>query len=117
MRRRKGLGQLGAVMIKSGQWYDFEDYNGYGCCETDHELHFDEFIILLEAKLTQSDAAVGQMCKLYLPVMKLVWQKPVIPVQVCKNLRYHPEALLGDIETLITKPEMKVWTWHYLGDY
>ena len=94
----------------------FEDANGIGCCQTDHELHFEDYIILLECKLTQSPLAVPQMTKLYIPVMKEIYDKPIIPVQVCKNLKTNPPNLLADIEVLIEHPRMAIWTWHYLAD-
>ena len=113
--KRIAQGRIKAELI-SKQWYDFKDYCGFGYCQTDHELHFDDYIILLEVKLTQCDQAIPQMVDLYLPVMKLVHQKPVIPVQVCKNLTHKPEDSIWDVEQLIKRPEMRIWTWHYLAE-
>lgn len=102
--------------LKSGQWYRYEDLNGYGCCQTDHELHLEDYIILLECKLTQSDIAFPQMVKLYVPVLREVYDKPVIPVLACKNMRKAAKNSIKDIEDLVKRPLMKLWTWHYLAE-
>ncbi len=115
LKRRISLERFDADLVQ-GQWYSFTDENGFGCCQTDIELHFPAHIILLEVKLTQTRHAEGQMLDLYLPVLKEVHGKPVIPVQVCKNMRHKADLALRDIEDLIAKPEMKLWTWHYLAD-
>ena len=115
MSKRVAQGKIEAE-LKRGQWYGFHDYNGYGYCQTDLELHLDGYIILLEVKLTQTACAVSQLTELYLPVLKALYQVPVIPVQVCRAMREKPENLLRDIEDLIKRPAMLVWTWHYLGE-
>lgn len=105
------------VELISHQWFSFNDSNGGGCCEADHYLiHPRGFIILLECKLTQTDSAIDQMVKLYVPVLKEIYGMPVIPVQVCKNMRYQPDNLITDIEVLLKEPRMAVWTWHYLAE-
>ena len=118
LKQRKARGDLGdKVTIVAGQWFSFTDDVGFGMCQADYYLMYPKFIILLECKLTQNDGAAEQMTKLYMPILKMIYGLPVIPVQVCKNLRYNPPDLLADISSLIKAPRHGVWTWHYLAEY
>lgn len=117
-RIKNGLLNFGSDMptIHSEQWFYFRDMNGSGYCQTDHYLKYENFIVLLECKLTQSNDAIKQMALLYRPVLEHIYGLPVIPVQVCKNLRYNPPNLIVDIEDLLAEPKIQLWTWHYLAE-
>lgn len=104
--------QLPAELV-SGQWFAFEDSNGYGCCQIDHYLICPGFIIILECKLTQTDSAEPQLRELYEPIIREVYKCPVMVIQVCKNLRHHPAHTLLDIREAIYKPRPEMWTWHF----
>lgn len=114
LKRRIENGELNADLV-SERWFAFEDDNGFGYCQIDHYLVCPGFIVLIECKLTQTDSAEDQLKKLYEPILRQVYQCPVITVQVCKNLRRHPANALGDIRDIIEYPRAGLWTWHFIG--
>lgn len=99
------------------QWIEFEDENGIGCCQPDHFVVLDHCGIVFESKLTQTFGAVEQINNLYRPVLELIFSRPFLGVQCCKNLVIDPGAgLLHQPRMLPTfKPSRRVWTWHHLG--
>jgi hypothetical protein len=98
--------------IISGQWFDFTDENGVGCCQTDHYILREDHIILFECKLTETWVGFSQIDFLYRPVLEHIYSLPVTGVQVCKHLttRHNPR-LIGDWrEAAIGRN----YVWHYL---
>ena len=69
-----------------GQWFQFEDANGPGWCQTD--LIFGAYgrTVCLEAKYTWTAAGHHQINKLYRPVLEAVYGRAVAGVVVCKTL-------------------------------
>lgn len=100
------------------QWYEFTDARGHGYCQTDHIVEFDHCIVVFESKLTQTFDAIKQINGLYRPVVELALKKPVIGVQVCKNLvKEGGKDLIHNPRAIPTfKPSLRVWTWHHLGE-
>lgn len=114
LTRRIENGDFVAELV-SGQWFAFEDDFGFGFCQVDYYLICPGFIVLLEAKLTQTQSAEEQLQYLYAPVLRHIYQIPVVMVQVCKNLVQHPKQMLGDISEIINRPQSGIWTWHFIG--
>lgn len=106
-----------SVDLKSQEWLEFTDANGYGYCQPDFYFVCDGFVILVECKLTQTQTAFDQMTKLYMPVLKHIYAMPIIPVQVFKNIKRHTPNLIKDITDLYDEPKHGLWNWHYLGHY
>jgi hypothetical protein len=69
-----------------GLWWEFEDYKGWGTCQTDLVLRVHDQIFVLEAKYTWTESAWPQLENLYLPVLGMATEMPVWGIQVCKNL-------------------------------
>lgn len=113
LKRLNAEGELPGELYLS-QWIAYEDKNGQGFAQVDAFLVRDDLILLVEVKLTQTDYAKGQMLKLYLPLLKKIYQRPVVCLQVCKNLRRVPENKSTALE-LVKNPKPGVWTWHWLG--
>lgn len=105
------------VDLHPQEWIEYEDANGYGYCQPDYYLVCDGFILLAECKLTQTDSAFNQMTKLYMPVLKYMYDMPIIPIQIFKNIKRHTPNLIKDITELYNKPKHGLWNWHYLGHY
>lgn len=72
---------------KRGQWWEFEDANGLGWCQTDLLLEGRESALVLEAKLSWVMQGHSQLELLYRPVVELALGKPMLGVVVCKALR------------------------------
>ncbi len=70
----------------AGQWFEFEDANGLGCCQTDVIVDLDNVLLVLEAKLSWVPEGHSQIAKLYRPVVEAALVKPVIGIVVVKNL-------------------------------
>ena len=97
-----------------GQWFRFEDSGGWGHCQCDHLTLLPHAVVLFESKLTQADCR-KQVNKLYRPVLELCFNRPVIAVQVCKNLKAR-ENILVELERVVDlKASSKIWTHHFLG--
>lgn len=105
------------IELRSQEWIEYEDTNGYGYCQPDYYFICNGFIILAECKLTYTEQAFNQMTQLYMPVLKHIYKVPVIPVQVFKNLRCHLPNMVRDITDIYDKPKHGLWNWHYLAHH
>ncbi len=112
IKRRNG--ELGGDLY-IGQWLLFKDKHGHGKAQPDIYIVLPKLVVILECKLTQTDSVVPQLLQLYLPLIKMLYNRPVVCLQVCKNLRYKPSKLIGDVSDLINNPGPGVWTWHFIG--
>lgn len=70
-----------------GAWWEFEDANGGGWCQTDLLLVGSGSVLVLEAKLSWVMQGHSQIELLYKPVLEMALGKPVLGVVVCKALR------------------------------
>ena len=69
-----------------GQWWEYEDSDGHGYCQTDILLPWDGGFAILECKLTDTEAAREQLEELYLPVVRKALRKPVTGIIVTRHL-------------------------------
>lgn len=114
LRQWQERGELvGDIML--GQWFAFEDENGFGCCQPDILVVTDSLVFILECKLTQCEEAWRQLRSLYKPVVETVFQRPSITIQVCKHLRYMPAGMVESIAEVMDSPKDGNLTWHFLG--
>lgn len=96
-----------------GQWIVFADHLGLSHAQPDIYLLTPKLVLLMECKLTQSDGAEDQMKLLYVPLLKHLYELPVVCLQVCKNLRYVPKRLVNGPEDLLDRARPKMHTWHF----
>lgn len=95
---------------KHGQWFEFEDVNGRGYCQTDLLLHLGGWgIAILECKYTWTLEAQRQLDLLYRPVVERAFMLPVRCVVVCKVLV--PEAPLAAPTLGEALASGRVWHW------
>lgn len=72
-------------------------------------------VIVFEVKLTQRQSAILQIGQLYRPLLREIFQKPVVGIVVCKNLIYSPGRwLIPGPEEVIDHRAEDVFTWHHL---
>ena len=81
-----------------GQWFEFEDRNGHGYCQTDliYSL-LPLYMVVLEVKYTLVPGAHSKLLNLYLPVVSLALSRPSVGVVAVKNL--DPRYRRGKIHT------------------
>lgn len=100
--------------LTSGQWFEFRDANGKGCCQVDHYLVLPDRVLALECKLTQTEIAESQIQRLYAPVLQAVYEKPVVGVQVCKHLACNDPRLITELNKAMASPMGDYFIWHCL---
>jgi hypothetical protein len=71
-----------------GQWWEFQDENGHGYCQTDLVTSVTPggTLVVLEAKYTWTLEGHHQLEMLYLPVVAWATKRRVLGVLVCKVL-------------------------------
>lgn len=116
----KKVGKVLQRMIRDGelsgelhlqQWILFADNGGVQWARPDAYLIHTGGILLIECKLTQTDSAVPQLLGLYLPLLRQIYNVPILCLQVCKNLRYIPSKLIEHPLELLERPGPGVYTW------
>lgn len=99
------------------QWILFADESGVQWARPDAYLIMPlsnrvlPGILLIEAKLTQTDSATNQLLGLYLPLLRKIYNVPILCLQVCKNLRYVPKKFVEHPVELLARPGPGVYTW------
>ncbi len=121
----KAVGKYISRMVSSGelngelfleQWFIYCDQSGVNWAKTDIYLILEDYILLMECKLTQTDAATPQLLSLYLPLLRKIYNKPILCMQVCKGLRYVPKKLIASPQELLENPGPGVFVWHFIGE-
>jgi hypothetical protein len=70
-----------------GAWFEFEDLNGFGYCQTDIIMPFlPHFLAVIEVKYTFVPGAHSKLANLYLPIAEKAFGAPAVGVVVVKNL-------------------------------
>ena len=99
-----------------GQWFEFEDANGRGFCQPDYFFPHPGRIVVVEAKLSWTQAAVIQLEDLYSPILAKVYGLPVQNVVICKILRRDaPLPLLFPSLDLALAANLPLSLVHWLG--
>lgn len=94
---------------------DFFDENGRGYAQSDLFLVLSDKIVLFECKLTESAGGHEQLSLLYGPLLSYIYSRPLVLVQVCKNLRRGFRRIeITSLEEAIASTSQKVLTWQWL---
>lgn len=91
-------------------WIEFEDSNGFGFCQPDAFVVFDNLVILVEAKLTWVDCVWEELDGLYKPLLENIYSRPVASVAACK---WAPCNDLDSWLDVLIDPKPR-YTWHYI---
>jgi len=94
-------------------WIYFVDANGPGWAQPDIIVHCLDRTVVLEAKLSETAAALPQLHDLYGPLVQRLYGKPVLLVQVFRFPRQRGLALSSFTEVLLADPGYH--RWHWLG--
>lgn len=98
------------------QWIMFADENGLGWAQPDLYVLLPDLVLLMECKLSQTRDAEEQLTHLYLPLLREIYQQPVLKLEVFKHLRVTPNRLVDGPEDFLSFPRPEVHTWHYIGN-
>lgn len=98
-----------------GQWWEFEDANGRGYCQTDLLIQKDDLAIILEAKYSWVLEGHTQLEELYFPVVRMALGRMPLGVVVCKNLRYGAQGVHSDLDSAIRDSRWGRSVLHWLG--
>lgn len=82
----KALAEKYPAAVLFGQWFQFNDRNGKGYCQTDIILKTTKINIIFECKLTDVDTGRSQLSHLYFPVVEKALGKPVLGIVVTRHL-------------------------------
>lgn len=98
-----------------GQWLQFIDAAGRGMAQPDAYLVGPNSVLVFEIKLTQCKSGLLQIGQLYRPLLRQIYQRPVVGILVCKNLIYSPGQWAVDgPEQLLNTTAEDIFTWHHL---
>jgi hypothetical protein len=99
-----------------GQWFDFLDAAGPGCCCPDVLLLAKRATVCIEVKLTDCDEGREQLSLLYAPILRWIYQKPVLLVLVVKHLTPRSTLVVEDLRSALRLAESgAIPTLHWLG--
>lgn len=101
-----------------GPWFRFEDTAGKGLAQPDALLILDDRIIIFEAKLKQTIAALPQI-RLYGELASTLLGKPWVGVQIFRwpsTLRQNDPKLLAAIQDIVSvEGTHTIFNHHWLG--
>lgn len=101
-----------------GHWFEFEDVNGHGWCQPDFVKIERDRVIVLELKHTWTEDGQVELNKLYLPVLRVLYNLPTFGIVVAKRLvPYMGQTIVtGDLDEAIRLAEGHgPVVWHCLG--
>jgi len=114
VRYEKALAGVLPLNSIRGRWYEFEDKNGHGYCQTD----FDLLDCVLECKHTWTEDGHVELEKLYLPVVRLAWGRQAFGIVVVKKLvpGMRKVEICGDLDSAIAAAKHGHRTvFHWIG--
>lgn len=106
-------GELESGELHANQWLLFSDSQGINWAQPDYYIVYPKVVLLIEAKLTQTDTATPQLLSLYRPLLAFHYDRPVLCVQVCQNLRHIPPRFIESPQEVLDHPGPGVHTWHF----
>lgn len=71
-----------------GQWFEFQDANGSGHCQTDFLARFSDLAVILETKLSDVEQGRKQLRGLYEPVVEKALGLRSVGIVVVRHLTY-----------------------------
>ena len=80
-KMKKFLDKLDVDFVHD-KWISFVDLNGAGMAQPDFLVVKDDFVLLIECKLRESESGYEQMLSLYKPLVEMLYNKPVYCLQV-----------------------------------
>lgn len=98
-----------------GQWWEYEDLNGHGWCQSDLIMRVGAELVVLEAKYSWVEKGHEQMEELYMPVIEAALGQRPLGIEVCKNLRYGVRHVNSDLDKAIAQARVSRSVLHWLG--
>lgn len=102
-----------------GQWFEYEDANGRGYCQTDVLIGHEGMAVVMECKYTWTLDGHLALAKLYLPVVAMALKRPVCGLVVCKKLipdvALHGIQVCSSLDDALTAAPRRCVAWHWNG--
>jgi hypothetical protein len=118
IRYEKAVGAELPTFVR-GQWFEFEDANGRGFCQTDFIRVQRDRVVVLELKHTWVEEGQEELEGLYLPVVQAAFDRKAVGIVVCRRLVPNmPNVIIsGGLDEAIRLAEGngKATVWHCLG--
>ena len=115
VRYERALASAAPWLVR-GTWFEFEDKNGPGLCQTDF-LSSGAPIVVLETKYTWTEDGHVELEKLYLPIVEAVWGGSPVGIVVSKNLtpRVPSRSICASFEEAIEIGRSRRSVLHWIG--
>lgn len=86
-----------SVEVLHGQWIAFKDLEGEGLAQPDILLRSGKHLVIIEAKLTQTEVAFEKMHGLYRPLLETVFPtvRQIPCVQACQRVVDDPRSTVA----------------------
>lgn len=99
----------------SNRWLTFQDRNGHGFAQPDHFVVMKDYVLLVEAKLTEAIDANIQLNELYGPLLGFIYRRPILLLAAFKNPRTKPGAFhVQGPRELVENPRPGIHLWNFL---
>lgn len=98
--------QFPTLGLRFHEWISYEDHGHQRAAEPDCFAALADWVLLLEFKLTGSRYGYNQCLGLYVPLLTILFNKPVYSLQVCKNLTPEtPGPFVYSVEDFLADPQ------------
>ena len=120
VRYEREVARALAPCVRHGLWWEFEDREGHGWCQTDLLLAGDGCYWVGEVKYSWTEEAERQLAQLYQPVLGLALGAPIYGFVVTKNVSPAPSnrtvygSLKGVLDGAACSPALPP-VLHWLG--
>lgn len=106
------------LRVSHGQWLKYRDASGVHYAQVDVLALPQEpdRLLVLEAKLTQKEAGEVKLKKVYVPLARALYQVPVFPILIFKNILTEASRQLTSLEDALRLPlreQGKVYHLHW----
>lgn len=103
------------VEVVSERWWLYNDLDGRHLCQTDHYAVYEDQVLVVECKLTESWIGHSQINNLYRPVLERFFQRPITGIVACKvRTSRDNRVLIEDPREALEAPG-KTFVWHCLA--
>jgi len=111
--------QLAAALPEAnhGQWFEYEDDNGKGYCQTDLIISFEDHLAVLECKLSNVESAYRQLNELYLPVVRRAYGRRVAGIVVTRHVTQvkRKNDICESLKLALRFSRTSIPVFHYIG--
>ena len=86
-------------------WISYFDNNGIGKAQPDFLIKRPDFILCLEVKLKENTTGYTQLEKLYIPLLKHIYRKPIYGMLICAHYSMRDTKSIS-VEKMLANPRV-----------